>query len=505
MAVTQKVTLYNNKFTVPPVINAVQNDTDRQIVATLGDFTLASGMTAKLSFIRSDGTHYEATGTINTTNNTVTAELDQALTQVGICTAQIKVTETDGLGSTFTFIIKVQPDVAGISVEQDGWSAQEFDQRLTDAENAIDAVEEDVEDLQEKEYDYAPIITDTASGAIASFPDGADSYPLKECVVNIEAVQSGSGDPSPTNVRPISGWSSAKVTRAGKNLVSASEVVAGYIEDAGTIHAQSSPSLEYTSGLIRVDGYAKMTVGMNGLGNGESPWCAAGWYDENMNWLGRYTNTVAYHTFTVPPSAKYMKISVRTYGHGIGNMYCAYGEDSDFVAQDGQTYTISLGDTRYGAELDVTRGKLKVTHAYKVLNGTETWYAITSPANGFRNSGSTDFPDRKSGGEFICNRLYDKGNSLSDLTNTWDAVFASNLNIRTDSLFADADAFKTWVASNNLECVYELYTPVEVDLTATDITTLLGTNNIFADTGDVEITYSADTKKYIQKLISALS
>ena len=47
MAVTQKVTLYNNKFTVPPVINAVQNDTDRQVEAYFGDFTLQVGMTGK--------------------------------------------------------------------------------------------------------------------------------------------------------------------------------------------------------------------------------------------------------------------------------------------------------------------------------------------------------------------------------------------------------------------------------------------------------------------------
>ena len=31
-------------------------------------------------------------------------------------------------------------------------------------------------------------------------------------------VQSGSGDPSPSNVRPISGWTGCEVTRCGKNL-----------------------------------------------------------------------------------------------------------------------------------------------------------------------------------------------------------------------------------------------------------------------------------------------
>ena len=50
----------------------------------------------------------------------------------------------------------------------------------------------------------------SASGAVASFSDGAD-LPLNSLNVNIEPVQSGSGDPSPTNIRPISGWNAVNV------------------------------------------------------------------------------------------------------------------------------------------------------------------------------------------------------------------------------------------------------------------------------------------------------
>ena len=53
-----------------------------------------------------------------------------------------------------------------------------------------------------------------ASGtAEASFSDGAEAS-LVECIVEIEATQSGSGTPSPSNVRPISGHSSITVTVA---------------------------------------------------------------------------------------------------------------------------------------------------------------------------------------------------------------------------------------------------------------------------------------------------
>lgn len=55
------------------------------------------------------------------------------------------------------------------------------------------------------------MVTDTASGAIASFPDGSDLLPAKSLVANIVPKQSGSGTPSPENIRPISGWTEVTV------------------------------------------------------------------------------------------------------------------------------------------------------------------------------------------------------------------------------------------------------------------------------------------------------
>ena len=51
---------------------------------------------------------------------------------------------------------------------------------------------------------------ETLSGAIVSFI-APKAHALKQVVVDINPVQSGSGDPSPDNVRPISGWTEANV------------------------------------------------------------------------------------------------------------------------------------------------------------------------------------------------------------------------------------------------------------------------------------------------------
>ena len=47
------------------------------------------------------------------------------------------------------------------------------------------------------------LVSESASGAVASFDDGADDVPVSSLKVALEPIQTGTGDPSPTNVRPI--------------------------------------------------------------------------------------------------------------------------------------------------------------------------------------------------------------------------------------------------------------------------------------------------------------
>jgi len=52
------------------------------------------------------------------------------------------------------------------------------------------------------------------------------------------------------------------------------------------------------------------------------------------------------------------------------------------------------------------------------------------------------------------------------------------------------------------QVVYKLATPITYTLTPQEITSLLGTNNLWADTGDSEVEYRADAKLYIAKKIT---
>jgi len=84
-------------------------------------------------------------------------------------------------------------------------------------------------------------------------------------------------------------------------------------------------------------------------------------------------------------------------------------------------------------------------------------------------------------------------------------AFSNNaLGITTESSSAEVDAaVKAWLANNpcyfTLPLTEENYQTYHFDNIG-QLYTFLGTNNVWCDTGDVEVTYPADTKLFIEKL-----
>lgn len=134
MSVLQTVHLSVEKFAPQAIIHAVQNDTDRQVEMIIDDYILDAGATGKITFERSDFTHYEAPATFDLSNNSFTAEIDQALTRFGETKVQLKVDGNDGRVSTFTFLIYVQRDTTGVATEQ---SAVDIKDAIEAAEAAV--------------------------------------------------------------------------------------------------------------------------------------------------------------------------------------------------------------------------------------------------------------------------------------------------------------------------------------------------------------------------------
>jgi len=89
-----------------------------------------------------------------------------------------------------------------------------------------------------------------ASGSIAEFDDGSNK-PMSKCIAEIKAVQSGSGDPSPTNVRPISGFTEANIAVSPTtDAQDGTTYSVSWESQAGTVYGGT---LDVVSGELVVD------------------------------------------------------------------------------------------------------------------------------------------------------------------------------------------------------------------------------------------------------------
>lgn len=212
--------------------------------------------------------------------------------------------------------------------------------------------------------------------SVASFT--AVSATLRELVVDVTPQQSGSGDPSPDNVRPISGWTGATiVVSPTQDAQDGMTYPVSWQSAAGTIYG----------GTLRDngDGTWTLTVDSAGVDMGALDW---GYNSNNAN-------------FYATVDAK--------------------GSDAAILC---------------------------------------SCYLPTAP----RTTAQMESADNNT----IC------------LRKAWTST--NNLQVK-DTAYTDASAFTSAVSGQTL--VYELATPQTYTLNAESVQALIGQNNIFADTGNI--------------------
>ena len=395
-------------------------------------------------------------------------------------------------------------------------------QSLTDNEKAqargnIDALNSN--DLINK----ANVIIDSASGAVASFSDGAES-PAVDVTIDIEPVQTGSGDPSPTNVRPISGWTGANVYRTGFNvwdeewengyyatIDGTPRESANYIRSKNTSPILVMPNKEYCLAIVKSHPFVNDTATIL-------------FYDSNnqfINYISLRIPQGLVQTFQPPNNAYEMRFYMtdyygNTYDHDICINISNATKNGTYEPSHVVTYPISwqsVSGTVYGGTLDMTTGLLTVDRGTLDL-GTLEYVKSSYIQNGFVATSNMpeDFPIAPSSSavpNWLCSQYKVYSNTGIEAAGVdkaiaWRVSRQSKGVIVRDSNYAeyynnnDMVSFKT--AMSGVQLVYDLATPQTYQLTPTEVTLLLGENNVWADTGDSTVAYRADTKLYIQKI-----
>ena len=110
-----------------------------------------------------------------------------------------------------------------------------------------------------------PLVEATASGNPATFTTDV-SRPLKACLVSFTPVQTGSGDPSPENVRPISGLDGISLFVSATDSGGKEYPVTW--QEAGTVYAGTLDAvhgiLTATYGVATIDGTTPFEIRNSG-------------------------------------------------------------------------------------------------------------------------------------------------------------------------------------------------------------------------------------------------
>lgn len=361
---------------------------------------------------------------------------------------------------------------------------------------------------------------ETVSSSMASFSTDISTN-LKECRVYFSPVQEGTGDPSPDNVRPITGWDGIEVSHnvgqdfytynVTKNLAADKTNISKINNNSFRLYTTSpfeypsSKQLSTTLGFVsgkryRIEFDLMVTV----LGDGHH--INFGFRNSSNSFQTDYTivrcdesgHYTLDFTFTNTTNLNYLSLCQTV--SGAANFDATI---SNLQIYEVETLIIPFNRTIYGGYVDLLKGEV-----------VEEWVMKNVPTNdvlgknlaGYNRELSTERYFRISisskGGNtaIICNMAI-KGNVREDnqitrigpdgaglihyaLPNNVVGILSTDIPDERNSKIID------WLSNNQMVVIYDIKTPNTYALTPETIKALKGVNNIWSNAnGNVEVSY----------------
>lgn len=340
-------------------------------------------------------------------------------------------------------------------------------------------------------------IEGSASGSIATFNDGGNNIPCKSVTAQIVATQAGSGTPSPSNVRAISGFGSVGVNVCGINQWDEQ----WELGTLGWADGSEQPANDY----IRAKNYIPVkpsttyyiVVGSKGL--------TVYTYGIDKSFKRRVINGSTSVLLQINADEYFIRFrtasQTTTYDNDISINYPS--TDTSYHSYNGTTHTITLPETIYGGELECVGGSGKKSFE-RVDLSTLNWTYISD--NLFY--ADDDLGEYRGVGKLGLCEIYEVVDNVSGAvqvpaTNNIICGYTSTGNHRIycrNTSYTDATQLKNSMIGKYL--VYKLATPTTFTTTPESIPTLSGVNNIYADSGDVDLEYFNENADEIFELIS---
>ena len=355
---------------------------------------------------------------------------------------------------------------------------------------------------------------ETTGNPVQVYPVG--NYPLG-VKVSWEPTQEGSGDPSPDNIRPISGRDAVSVTRCGKNLIDYSQMrdsthnevtytkqPDGGISVTGTASKESFCTPVYYRGTtLPVGAYTPNLIGRKNTSlqvvieraNGKREWITGTFViadgDILLYWYIRVEGGLTCNE-TVYPMLVKGDIAPTTYESYIG-----------------ATTDIALPETVYGGTLDVGTGVVTVDRAIYTMTGNEN-FSLNSdgsirclidgqrlPSTMYGDAIYTHYPT----GTMSVGSGVLVTQSIGKMLISFNKLLVSEMGYTTETL---KEYLQTqYVAGTPVQVCYKIAEPYTIQLSPQQIVALSGVNTLYTDAGTLTVTGREDTRHTINELKNA--
>ena len=361
-------------------------------------------------------------------------------------------------------------------------------------------------------------IIDTLCPPISETGNPAQCYPVVGSKLGVKAswepTQEGSGNPSPDNIRPISGRDSVKVERCGENLLNPKKNSYNTYTPYGLTITYLGDNLVHLEGTYQENGGSFVIL------------------DSSQNLLaGRGLKITG---FTVEGTKqKYSLYGLRTKNETVIAMSAQFTKGdaidmtvavvvsgttppAEYTPYRGDTLALTLPRTIYGGTVDAVTGEGKSEYLKYTVNGTEKFV----------------FNDRPDGTQYFSATILQIPN-VNDLDESMKTELCSHYPIDnpymkktacawllnqkvnylriSDPRFSAVEDLKSYLAAQYaagtpVQIAYKLAEPVPFTATgAQPISSLSGVNTLLTDADSVAVTGRADPIKRIIDLEDAVA
>ena len=456
------------------------------------------------------------------------------------------------------------PERGTVTQEGDEITAESMNQLQANVEQAIDDLQEsvaqDMADLEaasgealkqaqaEADTRYSNALTGAASGAMAHMTDVSGIGSLRRLAVLGETAETGTGDKGPDNPYAVTGLTPAKATACGKNLLDWLGMPAGTTvgtwKYSGVTAAKANAAMVLTNtgawgGIQTIlpvnpgQKYSLSILADNPSGNGVGiAVCNGPIYDSQKLICNQYkTDTTVSLAATIAPSESYItvKFTANHQNASANGTVVTFREmqieqgtaATAYEPYTGATVTLPTLEPLYGDgtindEYDAATGIETRRWKRMELDGTESGWRTSPtedntklryvlPAPDALNPPTTyDMPD------ITCTH-YAAAPPYNNWRSTQSVCVSSGSLVFFDTAYGSQDlaAWKSYLAAQKtagtpVTVVYQLAEPVVTQRDPARVIPPAPMCNVYADQGDVDVTYNRDINMAFAALETAM-